>query len=344
MAVSCGPEVASELDDDGRRRVPLRRDDGHVHLPRGLRGGELEATDPVDVDGVPLRIVHVPGKGGLTDFALSCGEFALRFLTEYYDIAYPGEKVDMVAVPDFAFGAMENLGCVTFRQNLLLVDPTTATQPSRPASPTSSATSWPHMWFGDLVTMRWWDGIWLKEAFATFMEIATVDRWRPEWKRWEQFTSERAAALDTDALVTTRPIEFPVISPEDAEGMYDILTYEKGAAVLRMWEQYLGPERFRDGIRHYLRRHAYGNVDNSDLWAALEDVTGEPVREAMDSWISQGGYPVVDVRVDGDGLASASAASATCPTTAARPGGRSRSWSGPVPTAPARPRPTSASC
>ncbi len=303
MAVSCGPEVSSERGADGRRRVRFGETMVMSTYLLAFVVGELEATEPVDVDGVPLRIVHVPGKGDLTGFALACGSFALRFLTDYYDIAYPGEKVDMVAVPDFAFGAMENLGCVTFRQNLLLVDPATATQSEQTDVADVISHELAHMWFGDLVTMRWWDGIWLKEAFATFMEVTTVDRWRPEWRRWEQFNTERAAALDTDALISTRSIEFPVVSPQDAEGMYDILTYEKGAAVLRMWEQYLGPERFRDGIRHYLRRHAYGNVDNRDLWAALEHITGEPVQAAMESWIAQGGHPVIDVSAVEDGLA-----------------------------------------
>jgi puromycin-sensitive aminopeptidase len=157
------------------------------------------------------------------------------------------------------------------------------------------------MWFGDLVTMKWWNGIWLNEAFATFMELKATDTYRPDWKRWTSFALERTPAFDTDATASTRPVEYEVVSPAEAEGMFDVLTYQKGAAVLRMLEQYLGEEVMRDGIRHYLARHAYGNTDTSDLWHAIEEVSGQPVRRIMDSWILQGGYPVIGVEPVGGG-------------------------------------------
>ncbi len=152
-----------------------------------------------------------------------------------------------------------------------------------------------HMWFGDLVTMKWWNGIWLNEAFATFMEMTCTDAFRPEWRRWVDFGLSRSAAFDTDALAATRPIEYPVVSPADADGMFDVLTYEKGASVVRMLEQYLGADRFRSGIRRYMARHQYGNTETSDLWDALEAETGEPVRRIAESWIFQGGFPEVGV-------------------------------------------------
>jgi puromycin-sensitive aminopeptidase len=157
------------------------------------------------------------------------------------------------------------------------------------------------MWFGDLVTMKWWNGIWLNEAFATFMEMHATDAFRPLWDRWTTFGLSRTAAFDTDSLTSTRPIEYPVISPADAEGMFDILTYEKGAAVVRMLEQYLGEDQFRAGIRQYLAEHAYGTTETTDLWDAIESATGEPVRRIMDSWIFQGGFPVISVDVVNDG-------------------------------------------
>ena len=157
------------------------------------------------------------------------------------------------------------------------------------------------MWFGDLVTMDWWDGIWLNEAFATFMEMHATDAFRPEWERWVTFGLSRTAAFDTDSLASTRPIEYEVVSPADAEGMFDILTYEKGAAVVRMLEQYLGEEPFRDGIRRYLTTHAYDNTVTTDLWDSIETATGEPVRRIMDSWIYQGGYPVIECETVDDG-------------------------------------------
>ncbi|MFQ5558068.1 MAG: M1 family aminopeptidase, partial [Acidimicrobiales bacterium] len=159
-----------------------------------------------------------------------------------------------------------------------------------------------HMWFGDLVTMRWWEGIWLNEAFATFMETSCSHAYRPDWKVWTSFGRARAAAYATDALASTRPIEYPVHSPDDAEDMFDVLTYEKGASVVRMLEQHLGPETFRDGVRLYLRRHAHANTDTADLWDAIEEVSGEPVRRMMDGWINQGGHPVITAEPGGDGV------------------------------------------
>jgi len=265
--------------------------------------GPLVATAPVDVDGKPLRVVCPPGQEGLADFALEVGAFALRYFTDWFGMVYPGDKLDLVAIPDFAFGAMENLGCVTFRERYLLVDPATATQSELQAVVDVIAHELAHMWFGDLVTMKWWNGIWLNEAFATFMEMTCTDAFRPEWQRWVDFGLSRSAAFDTDALDTTRPIEYPVVSPADADGMFDVLTYEKGASVVRMLEQYLGADRFRDGIRRYMAAHQFGNTETSDLWDALEAETGEPVRRIAESWIFQGGFPEVSVEpgADADG-------------------------------------------
>ncbi|BAN01424.1 M1 family metallopeptidase [Ilumatobacter coccineus] len=262
--------------------------------------GRLEATEPVDVDGIPLRIVHVPGKSALTDFGLDVGAFCLRWFQEYYGIAYPSDKVDLVALPDFAAGAMENLGCITFRESVLLVDPATSTQDEQQRVADVVAHELAHMWFGDLVTMRWWNGIWLNEAFATFMEIAACDAYRPDWQRWTSFGLERSAAFDVDSLASTRPVEFEVRSPADCEGMFDVLTYQKGGALLRMLEQYLSPESFREGVNHYLRTHSYANTETNDLWDAIEATSGEPVRRIMDSWIWQPGYPILTASlVDG---------------------------------------------
>ena len=255
--------------------------------------GPLEATEPRNVDGVAVRVVHVPGRGHLTEHALDVAAHALRFFSKYFDLPYPGDKLDLVAIPDFAFGAMENLGCVTFRETALLVDTGQAARVELERIADVVSHEIAHMWFGDLVTMRWWNGIWLNEAFATFMEILCVDAYRPTWQRWTSFGLERESALAVDGLHSTRPVEYPVGRPEEAEGMFDVLTYQKGGAVLRMLEQYITPEVFRDGVRAYLRRHAHANTDTGDLWDALETVSGEPVREVMDTWIFQGGFPLV---------------------------------------------------
>ena len=260
--------------------------------------GQLETTETVDVDGVPLRVVFTPGKRKLADFALAIGAFSLRFFTEYFDIPYPGEKVDLVAIPDFAAGAMENLGCITFRDTALLIDPTSAARAELERVADVVAHEMAHMWFGDLVTMGWWEGIWLNEAFATFMEMLCVDAFRPSWDRWVGFAPSREAALAIDGVHATRPIEYPVGPPKEAEGMFDLLTYEKGAAVLRMLEQHIGPEVFRDGVRTYLKAHAYANTVTTDLWDALEEASGEPVRDVMNTFILQGGHPLVSLRGD----------------------------------------------
>ncbi len=300
-AISCSPIVDEQELGDGRRRVRFGTTMPLSTYLLAFVVGRLEATEPVDVDGVPLRVVHVPGNRDLASFALEFGAFALRWLVEYYGVPYPGEKVDLIAIPDFASGAMENLGAITFRESVLLVDPAAATQAELSRVAEVIAHELAHMWFGDLVTMKWWNGLWLKEAFATFMEVKCVDAFRPEWKSWLSFAAERASALETDALVTTRPIEFPVGSPEEADEMYDDITYGKGASVLRMLEQYLGPDTFRRGIAHYLASLAYGNADTPDLWAALEEVSGEPIGQIMGSWIFSPGFPEVEVTTEPEG-------------------------------------------
>jgi puromycin-sensitive aminopeptidase len=270
--------------------------------------GPLEATETVMVGDVALRLIHVPGKSHLTEFGLKIGAFALDWFEKYYGIPYPGDKCDLLALPDFAAGAMENLGCITFREVLLLVDPATSTQVEQELVAAVVAHELAHMWFGDLVTMRWWNGIWLNEAFATFMEVAATDAFAPQWKMWTSFGLDRSAAFDVDSLHSTRTVEFPVESPADADGMFDVLTYQKGGALLRMLEQYLGSDRFRAGVSHYLTKHSYGNTETNDLWDAIEHVVstdgGEmiPVRRLMDSWIWQAGYPLVSARVDGSDL------------------------------------------
>ena len=265
--------------------------------------GRLEATPTVDVDGIPLRVIHVPGKGHLTSFGLELGAFSLRWFQQYYGIAYPTGKCDLVALPDFAAGAMENLGCITFRESLLLADPATATQVELQVVADVITHEMAHMWFGDLVTMKWWNGIWLNEAFATFMEILACDAFRPEWKRWTTFSLERTMAFDVDSLASTRPVEYPVYAPADYDGMFDVLTYQKGGSVLRMLQQYLGEDEFRNGVGLYLRRHALGNTETSDLWDALEEANpNTPVRRLMDSWIWQPGYPLVSARLNGTTL------------------------------------------
>jgi puromycin-sensitive aminopeptidase len=259
--------------------------------------GRMEATEPVWIGKTPLRLWAVPGKQPLTPFGQDIAAASLKFFEDYYGMPYPGDKLDLVAIPDFASGAMENLGAITFRETALLVDRQTGTHAELERVADVVAHENAHMWFGDLVTMSWWNGLWLNEAFATFMEMLAVDAWKPEWKRWESFSVARAAAFSIDGLMSTRPIEYPVHAPKDADAMFDILTYEKGASVLRMLEQHIGSTVFRDGVRQYLRTHAYGNADTNDLWTALGTVARQPVPALMNGWIFQPGFPLVTAEV-----------------------------------------------
>ncbi|MDE0138111.1 MAG: M1 family metallopeptidase [bacterium] len=303
MAVSNGAEIERVPLDDGRVAVTFADTIVMSTYLVAFVVGPFEATAPIDVNGVPVRIVAPRGKLRLTGYALECSRFCLDYLATYYGIPYPGDKVDMVAIPDFAFGAMENLGCITYRESVLLVDEEIATSAEKMRILDVIGHELAHMWFGDLVTMKWWNGIWLNEAFATFMEMKAVDAFRPEWKRWLEFAAaERPWAFKTDELAGTRPVEFEVRSPAQAEGMFDGITYGKGSAVLRMMEQYLGEEPFRAGVESYLRRHAYGNTETRDLWESLDDSSGRPVGEIMDTWILQGGYPQLTVGITDGGL------------------------------------------
>ena len=292
LVLSNGPEVA-RTEQDGIARVTFGDTIPMSTYLVAWVVGPLELTAAVDAGGVPVRVAHVPGRAHLTQFALDVGAFALGFFTDYYGIPYPGEKCDLVALPDFSFGAMENLGCVTFRENRLLVDPGKVTLDEMTAVALTIVHEIAHMWFGDLVTMKWWNGIWLNEAFATFMEHLGTDAHEPRWRTWDDFAVGRAAALGVDALPSTRTVEYEVRTPEDADGMFDTLTYQKGGSVLRMLERWLGGEAFRAGVRHYLQRYLYANTETTDLWDALEEATGRPVRRIMDSWIFQPGFPLL---------------------------------------------------
>jgi puromycin-sensitive aminopeptidase len=294
-AYSNSPIAQDSTNDNGTRQVVFGTTMKMSTYLVAFIVGPFEETPSVDVLGTLLRVVYPKGKGDLASFALGVAVFALRFFSEYFDIPYPGDKLDLIAVPDFDAGAMENLGCVTYRESALLVDPETASLAELQRVAVTVAHELSHMWFGDLVTMEWWGGIWLNEAFATFMEVFCTNAYKPEWKMWGDFVIDRDSALQVDGLHSTRAIEYEVVSPADARGMFDVLTYQKGGSVLRMLEQYLGADVFRDGIRHYLRKHSYANTVTADLWDALEEISGHPVRDLMNTWILQGGYPVVTV-------------------------------------------------
>ena len=263
--------------------------------------GPLESSAPRLLGPTQIRVWHVPGKGHLTAIGLEAAAESLRRLEEYFGIPYPYGKLDLVAVPDFEAGAMENAGAVFFRETLLLLDPATAAIAEHKRAAEVIAHELAHMWYGDLVTMAWWDDLWLNEAFATWMAYRVVDDWRPEWRMWHGFEHDRSGALAQDALRSTHPIYAPVRSVAEATENFDAITYEKGAAVVRMIEHYLGAEHFRDGVRIYMRRHREGNAVAADLWRALEEASGREVARVAQAWIAQAGFPLVTVEPASDG-------------------------------------------
>jgi puromycin-sensitive aminopeptidase len=260
-----------------------------------LAVGDLECSRPVRLGPTEIRVWHVPGKGRLTRFALEAARECLERLEDYFALPYPYAKLDLVAVPDFEAGAMENAGAVFFRETLLLLDPETATPSERKRAAEVICHELAHMWYGDLVTMAWWDDLWLNEAFATWMAFHVVDRWKPEWHMWHDFQHHRAAALRLDALRHTHPIHTEVGSPAEATENFDLITYEKGASVVRMLERYLGPVPFRKGVRRYIRRHRESNAVAADLWRALSEAAGQPVEPIVRGWIDQAGLPVLSL-------------------------------------------------
>jgi puromycin-sensitive aminopeptidase len=259
-----------------------------------LAVGAMEATEAALArGGVPIRVWTVPGKTGMGELALEAAVASLNRLERYFGVRYPYGKLDLLAVPDFEAGAMENSGAIFFRETALLCDPDTASVAAQKRIALVVAHEIAHQWFGNLVTMQWWDDLWLNEAFATWIEFRTVGDWRPDWDIWVDFQQEKAAPYSTDALASTRPIHAPVKSAAQASEMFDAITYEKGAAVLFMLEQYVGPPVFRAGVRQYIRDHREDNATANDLFGALEEASGTRVRAIARDWIDQPGFPLL---------------------------------------------------
>ena len=301
VAISNGGVKSETPQDDGKVAVAF------ITTPRmstylvALFVGPLAVTDPVIVDGTPLRVVQIGTETSLTEFALETGAFALRYFSQYFGIPYPSDKLDFVAVPDFSLGGMENFGAISYAEDALLIDAESASRRDLESVALTVTHEVSHQWFGNLVTMKWWNGLWLNEAFATLMENLAVDAYKPEWQIWVTFGFGRTDAMETDALSSTRPIEFPVRAPAEAEDMFDVITYQKGGSVLRMLEQHLGPAAFQRDVSAYLRAHSFGNAETTDLWDAIETATGEPTRDLMRSWVFQPGFPIVGVETDSTG-------------------------------------------
>jgi len=246
-------------------------------------------------DGIPIRICSTPDKLGLTAFALEAAQQQLAFYNKYFGIKYPFGKLDIIGVPDFSAGAMENAGAITFRERLLLVEPSNSSLTTRKNVASVIAHEIAHQWFGDLVTMKWWDDIWLNEGFATWMENKPVAAWRPDWHVELDDANDTQTALGIDAMRSTRPIRMRVETPAEINEVFDGIAYQKTAAVLRMIESYVGPEAFRQGVTSYLKRFSYANAAGEDFWNEIAKVTGKPVDRVMHSFVDKAGAPVLSV-------------------------------------------------
>ncbi len=251
----------------------------------------------------PLRVVTLPGDEGLARFALSFAGELLPWYESYFGLPYPYAKLDLVAVPDFEAGAMENAGAIFFRDRDLLLDPAHASVDAQKLVAIVVAHEMAHQWFGDLVTMKWWDDLWLNEAFASLMENESVAALRPDWHIWDLFRADDERPLYDDALASTHPIHFDVATAEEANEAFDDITYLKGQACLRMLELFLSPKIWQTGLHDYLAAHAGGNAAEADLWAALAKVSQQPVADIAKSWFEQPGYPLVTAKRAGRTLA-----------------------------------------
>jgi puromycin-sensitive aminopeptidase len=257
--------------------------------------GEFESVAG-QAEGTQVRVWTTPGKKEQGRFALEVACRLLSFYNTYFGIPYPLPKLDLIAIPDFAAGAMENWGAITYREVALLVDPAHSSAATKQRVAIIIAHEIAHMWFGNLVTMAWWNDLWLNEGFASWIEYKAVDHLFPEWEMWTQFLfADSGPAMSLDGLRNTHPIEAEVKTPHDINELFDAISYSKGAAIIRMLEQFLGEETFRRGLAHYLSSHEYGNARTEDLWDALAHVSGKPVKAIMDTWTKQPGYPYLHV-------------------------------------------------
>jgi aminopeptidase N len=263
--------------------------------------GELEFLESKTKEGVVVRTYATPDNVAHTKFALDVAVRCLEYYNDYFGIAYPLDKCDLLALPDFASGAMENWGCITFREHALLVDDDNTSLSTKQYVAMVVAHELAHQWFGNLVTMRWWTDLWLNEGFASWIEYLAVDELFPKWKMWTQFIiDEQQQALKLDALEHTHPIEVTVNHPDEIRTIFDAISYSKGASVIHMLHSYLGADAFRTGLRYYLEKHSYANTTTADLWDALEEASEKPVKEFMAVWTSAPGFPVVRATVDQD--------------------------------------------
>jgi aminopeptidase N len=286
------PEISRRELPGDRREVVFGRTPGMASYLVAFASAELESLED-EVAGVKLRILATPGKRAQMRHAMDATKKVLPYFNDYFGVKYPLPKLDQVAFPSVSAGGMENWGCIVYADTALLFDDELGAQSSRERVFDIVAHEIAHQWFGDLVTMAWWDNLWLNEGFASWMATKASDHFHPEWKKWLRAAGGRETAMRLDARSTTHPIQQPVKTESDAMEIFDAITYQKGQAFLRMLETWLGEAKFRDGMRLYFKRHANSNTTTADLWAALEEASGEKVHEMAAAWTVQPGFPLL---------------------------------------------------
>jgi aminopeptidase N len=267
--------------------------------------GDFQCTGG-EQDGVAIRVCSTPDKVDLTPYGVDVAKYVLHYYDDYFGIHYPLKKLDLIGLPDFEAGAMENFGAITYRETALLIDPKTASVGSKKGVAEVIAHEMAHQWFGDLVTMQWWNNIWLNEGFATWMETKPVAAMHPEWNIDQQEAAQLDGTLDLDAQPTTRAIRAKADTREEIEQMFDGISYGKAGAVLNMVENYVGKETFRKGVHNYLAAHEYGNATAEDFWGAQTATSHKPVDKIMESLVAQPGEPIVTFGEPADSKAEVS--------------------------------------
>lgn len=266
--------------------------------------GDFEYLEHTTKKGLKVRIITTPGKKEQGRFALDVTLKCLAYYEKYFDIPYPLNTLDMIAVPDFESGAMENWGAITYRETALLIDEKHSSLSAKQYVAIVICHELAHQWFGNLVTMEWWNDLWLNEGFASYMEYVAVDHIFPQWNIWSDFLfSDYDRALRLDALTSTHPIDVPVHDPNDIGQIFDAISYSKGASVIRQLAEYLGETHFRDGLRYYLKKHSYKNTETIHLWQAFEKVSKKQITNMMNLWTKKPGYPIISVDTK-DGILS----------------------------------------
>jgi len=259
-----------------------------------LVAGELEEISG-EAEGVQIRVITTEGKSEQGRYALGATQELLKYYDDYFGIKYPLPKLDQIAIPGGFSGAMENWGGITYNESVLLFDPKTSSEQTKRDVYVDIAHEMSHQWFGNLVTTAWWNNLWLNEGFATWMEVKATDHFNPGWQMLLGAASDKSAVMSGDAHHTTHPIQQAVDNESQADDAFDSITYQKGGAILRMLEDYLGPEAFRQGIHRYLSAHIYSSATTADLWSALERESGQPIHRICGGWTEQPGLPLLKI-------------------------------------------------